>query len=183
MHTRYLPALLALLTASCVADESQQLVAEPTAVEVAAAEIAAEPAAATTEDDEDYGCPLTGDHAVVDDVLSPADRAAVEADDAPSWGDVDAPVTIVAFMDYDCSYCAKASAALSDIAASRSDVRIVFRQHPLPFHARAESAARAALAAAEQDGFDAFHAWLFTNRKSTAFKERAAQLGLERRSG
>ncbi len=143
----------------------------------------AERSAAESElGDEDCGC--DGDHEdrVADVAVSTADRTALEAADAPTMGPADAPVTVVAFMDYDCPYCVRVNATLSAILAERSDVRVVFRQHPLPFHKRAHGAARAALAAAELGRFGDFHQWLLANRDAADFVGEAERLGLDTRA-
>ena len=66
----------------------------------------------------------------------------------PSLGDARAPVTIVAFTDYQCPFCRRADATIAQIRASYGDqVRIVVAEKPLPMHDRARPAAIAALAA------------------------------------
>jgi protein-disulfide isomerase len=90
----------------------------------------------------------------------------LEVDGAPSIGPEGAPVTLVEFFDYQCPVCVDASPILEK-AVARYPVRVVFKFWPLPMHAKAEPAARAALAAHAQGKFAAMHAVLFA--KSPAF--------------
>lgn len=100
-----------------------------------------------------------------DDVGAPAVR--VPIDGLPSFGDAAAPVTIVAFTDYECPYCAKADKRLDALRAEYGDkVRLVVASHPLPIHERAPAAARAFLAAVEQGKGAAMHTALFARQTS-----------------
>jgi protein-disulfide isomerase len=67
---------------------------------------------------------------------------------APAIGPKDALVTIVEFFDYQCPYCRRVQATLEQLLARYPrDLRLVLRQNPLPFHARAvprQSRARSA---------------------------------------
>jgi len=72
---------------------------------------------------------------------------------APSVGPSDALITIVEFFDYQCPYCRRAEATMNELMARYpKDVRVVLRQNPLPFHARALPAANFALEARAQKG-------------------------------
>jgi protein-disulfide isomerase len=82
---------------------------------------------------------------------------------APAIGPADALVTIVEFFDYQCSYCRRAESTMNELMARYpKDVRVVLRQNPLPFHARALPAANFALEARAQKGDAAF---LSANRR------------------
>jgi protein-disulfide isomerase len=88
---------------------------------------------------------------------------ALDLASSPSLGEADAPVTIIVFSDYQCPYCKKAEATLIDIKRHYGDdVRLVFKQFPLPFHKQAVPAARAALAAHAQGKFELMHRQLFS---------------------
>src|SRR5579863_6585073 len=51
-------------------------------------------------------------------------------DDLPSMGDARAPVTIVAFVDYECPYCRRAEVTIDKLRASYgSEVRLVAVEH------------------------------------------------------
>jgi protein-disulfide isomerase len=72
---------------------------------------------------------------------------------SPVIGPSDALVTIVAFEDFQCPYCSRASRTLSDLRASyASDVRLVFKHNPLAFHERARASANAAMEVQRQLG-------------------------------
>jgi protein-disulfide isomerase len=83
---------------------------------------------------------------------------------APLRGREGAPVTIVVFADFECPFCAKAEGTLRAIEQRYpGQVRIALRNHPLPFHANAKLAARAALAAGEQGKYWEYEEALFAH--------------------
>jgi protein-disulfide isomerase len=72
---------------------------------------------------------------------------------APVLGAKDALVTIVEFFDYQCPYCRRVEATMAELLTRYpKDLRIVLRQNPLPFHARALPAANLALEARAEKG-------------------------------
>lgn len=98
--------------------------------------------------------------------LTPAQQAAVSADDAPSFGPKDAKVTVVEFSDFECPYCSKAAKVTEQLRKEYGDkIRFVFRQFPLSFHKNAKPAAEAALAAHAQGKFWEYHDLLFENSR------------------
>ena len=109
--------------------------------------------------------------------------AAITASDAPSFGPVDAPVTVVEFSDFQCPYCTKAAEAVDEIKKAYPDkVRVVFRQFPLSFHKDAHLAAQAALAAGEQGKFWEYHDLLFANQQALGredLEKYAKEVGLD----
>jgi RNA polymerase sigma factor (sigma-70 family) len=108
---------------------------------------------------------------------------AVAPGDAPSKGDPKALVTMVVFSDFECPFCAKLAPLLNELlVAYPKDLRIVYKNLPLPFHLNAQLAAEAALAANEQGKFWAMHDRLFANQKAlgaAALEEHAAAVGLD----
>jgi len=91
---------------------------------------------------------------------------------APSFGAPDARVTIVAFSDFQCPYCAEAARTLKKLKDTHgASVRVIFRQYPLPFHDRAQAAAQAALAAHAQNRFWEYHDLLFANQSALAAQD------------
>lgn len=104
---------------------------------------------------------------------------------APQRGPADAPVTIVVFSDYQCPYCKKAEATFDRIRQEYGDkVRFVWRDHPLPFHERAEPAAqlaRFAQARKGDAGFWTVHDALFaaTDLADTELERIAKDAGLD----
>ena len=81
----------------------------------------------------------------------------IDSDDAV-WGDAAAPVTVVAFLDYQCPFCARVQPTLAEIREvyGPSKVRMVFKHNPLPFHKRALPAAEVAQAVLALGGEGAF---------------------------
>ncbi len=95
----------------------------------------------------------------------------------------DPVVTIVEFADFQCPYCAEQAPDLRRLKADYSGrVVVVFKNFPLPFHARARAAHLAALAAERQGKFWEMHDLIFSHpgRLSTEdFDQYANLLGLD----
>ena len=79
----------------------------------------------------------------------------------PSWGNRNAPVTIVEFGDFECPYCKKVDVTLAALKTQYgpATLRIVWKNNPLEFHKAARPAAIAAMAAFDLGGNEAF--WRF----------------------
>lgn len=79
----------------------------------------------------------------------------------PASGNADALVTLVVFGDFQCPFCAKSAATLGELRRkySDADLRIIWKNNPLPFHERALPAAEVAMAVFEARGAGAF--WQF----------------------
>jgi protein-disulfide isomerase len=75
-------------------------------------------------------------------------------------GEIDAPVTVIEFGDYECPYCAGAAPVLRElVSSSAGQVRLVFRNFPLfEVHPHALTAALAAESTADTGGEEVF--WL-----------------------
>lgn len=74
-----------------------------------------------------------------------------------------AAVTIIEFGDYECPFCREAEPHLAAIRSRYGDdVALVYRHFPLPLHAAAFPAARAAECAGHQDRFWEFHDLLYS---------------------
>jgi protein-disulfide isomerase len=108
----------------------------------------------------------------------------VSADDDPSRGSANAPVTMVVFTDFQCPYCATTHPIVEEIERSYGDrVRLVVRDFPLPQHEFAVKAAEAANAANAQGKFFEYAGLLFKNQSAldaASLKKYATQLGLDR---
>ncbi|MDX2090155.1 MAG: thioredoxin domain-containing protein [Kofleriaceae bacterium] len=79
-------------------------------------------------------------------------------------GPDDALVTIVVWSDFQCPFCAKEAPVLRQLREKyKQDVRVVFRHLAMSFHRRASIASEAAIAAAMQGKFWAFHDQMFDN--------------------
>jgi protein-disulfide isomerase len=96
----------------------------------------------------------------------------------------DAQVMLVEYGDFQCPYCARAHAALTDLMGKHDGrVALVYRHLPLAdLHPFAPAAAEAAEAAGAQDKFWEMHDALFENQgmlDEDALPAVAANLGLD----
>ncbi len=106
---------------------------------------------------------------------------AVSAAGRPVRGPVDARVTIIAFLDFQCPFCARVQTTLAAILLKHpKDVRIVFRNLPLAFHKNARELAKIALAAERKGKFWKMHDALFARKEisEAGWKPIARRLGL-----
>jgi protein-disulfide isomerase len=107
----------------------------------------------------------------------------VPLEDSPSMGKADALVTMVEFTDFQCPFCARASATVKQLQEDYGDkLRVVIKHNALPFHPRARPAAIAAMAAHEQGKFFEYHDKLFANQKALEdadLETYAKELGLD----
>lgn len=101
-------------------------------------------------------------------------------------GDVDAPVTIFEFSDFECPFCGRFySQTLSQIEREYIDtgkVKLVYKHFPLSFHQQSEPAAEAYECAGEQGKAWEMHDLLFESGVQggvSSFKIFAGQLGLD----
>ncbi len=87
--------------------------------------------------------------------------------EAPNYGPRDAAVTIVAFDDFQCPWCAKAATMINRVMKDfPQDVRFVLMNFPLTqIHKEAEMAAEAAMEANNQGKFRELHDLMFANQK------------------
>jgi len=101
---------------------------------------------------------------------------------SPFRGNKDAKVTIVEFSDYQCPFCKRGFETMEKIReAYPKDVKVYFKNLPLPFHPNADPAARATLAAEKQGKYWELHDALFTNQDKLSeayIMEQAGKLGL-----
>jgi protein-disulfide isomerase len=114
-------------------------------------------------------------------LLSPFRVAAAAT--GPARGKEQAPVTIVEFGDFQCPYCRQAEDAVRIIMGMHpDDVRLVFRELPLPtIHANAMGAAEAAICADRQGMFWPMHDAMYEDQTAlgeAALKETAKRIGL-----
>ncbi len=109
-------------------------------------------------------------------------RVAVDAS-GPSLGAADAPVTIVAFSDYECPVCRRAEPSVKSVLeAYGGKVRLVYREFPLPNHPHAQKASEAALCAHDQGKYWQMQEKLFANQQALAvenLKSYARAIGLD----
>jgi protein-disulfide isomerase len=102
---------------------------------------------------------------------------------AATLGSANAPVTIVEFTDYQCPFCQRAQATVDELMIEYGDkVRLVSRDYPLDFHARAKFASRAARCAGDQKKFWEYHQDLLrkpTDYSDEDLQKRAAALKMD----
>ncbi|HEY3069048.1 MAG TPA: Na+/H+ antiporter NhaA [Gaiellaceae bacterium] len=98
-------------------------------------------------------------------------------------GPIIAPVTVVEYGDFECPYCGQAEPVVRELLRDFGDVRYVWRHLPLnDVHPRAQLAAEAAEAAAEQGAFWEMHDLLLGNQDALRPDDLigyAEQLGLD----
>ena len=113
----------------------------------------------------------------------PKTNFAVPTGDRPAVGPADALVTIVEFSDFQCPFCTRVNPTLKKIKETYpKDVRVVFRNLPLPMHKNAPGAARAGLAAHQQGKFWEMHDAMFAKQKTlspTDLEAIAGEIGLD----
>ncbi len=107
----------------------------------------------------------------------------ISADDDPSVGPLIAKVTVVAFVDFQCSACAAFSPLLKNVIAEfGSNARLVVRDYPLTeIHDRAMAAARAGFAARKQGKFFELGEMMYRNQDALddgSLARYAASLGM-----
>lgn len=116
----------------------------------------------------------------VTNTLSPSQVQILPSD--PSRGSAAAAVTVVEFSDFQCPYCAQLAPELAQVMANHpTDVRLVWKDLPLPQHDQAASAAEAAQCAGLQGKFWNYHDGLFQQQSSLGpalYQQLAVQLGL-----
>ncbi|MFP2931574.1 DsbA family protein [Pyxidicoccus sp. 3LG] len=106
----------------------------------------------------------------------------VDVGNAPARGPANAPVTVVAFSDFECPFCSRAVPTLKALEEEYAGkLRVAFKHQPLPNHPNAKLAAAASLAAHEQGKFWEFHDVLFANQRQldrASLENYAKQLGM-----
>lgn len=111
------------------------------------------------------------------DTEEAADPEPVDVDlgSAPVRGTPNAPVTLVVFTDFECPYCRKAETTVRALEkAYPGKLRVAYKAAPLPFHAHARLAAKAALAAQRQGKFFEYRDAVFEHQDAL---DREALLG------
>ncbi len=113
----------------------------------------------------------------------PPPVANIDIGGAPVKGPKNAPVTIVAFSDFQCPFCSRVVPTLHELEKQyEGKIKVAFKNQPLPFHQNARIAANAGLAANEQGKFWEMHDKMFANQQALdrASLERYAQeIGLD----
>ncbi|MDN6171023.1 MAG: DsbA family protein [Micrococcaceae bacterium] len=148
-----------------------------------------EPAPAAAPQEQQQQQPPQQEQAPGEDVEVP-DMARVDPEDPTAVGDVDAPVVMVAYSDFQCPFCAKWTAntlpTLMDKYVDEGKLRIEWRDLDI-FGDASLKAAEAAQAAAMQDGYLEFHEEMSKDGKiadASAFEDKklkatAEKLGMD----
>lgn len=107
----------------------------------------------------------------------------VDVGNSPSKGPATAKITIVKFSDFQCPFCKRGADTLEQVVkAYPNDVKVVFKQMPLPMHSQAKPAAYASLAANKQGKFWQFYDALYSNQQTLTqefFDQKAKEFGLD----
>jgi protein-disulfide isomerase len=124
-----------------------------------------------------------GPQPVVQPTRDPNQRFVVDTEGDPARGRDDAPVTIVEFADFRCSYCARFhEQTLTPILEAFGDnVRFVYRDYPI-LGPDSVTAALAGECAADQGKFWEFHDLVYANQGDLsleAFTTYATDLGMD----
>jgi protein-disulfide isomerase len=106
----------------------------------------------------------------------------------PTWGSRTAPVTLVLFSDFECPFCSKVEATLTQLRQEYGPqkLRIVWKSSPLPFHKSAKPASVAAETVFRLKGSEAFwkfHEQAFQNQRALTpenFEAWAVQAGVDK---
>ena len=97
-------------------------------------------------------------------------------------GNVNAPITIVEFSDFECPYCSRIAPYLDTLMKKYPDkIRMIYKFFPLNFHKESPSAAAAAMAAQMQGKFWEFRFAIASHNKELSpetFRAVAKQIGL-----
>ena len=107
---------------------------------------------------------------------------------SPFMGNKDGKIELTIFSDYQCPFCSRVDPMLHEAAKDpelKDKIKITFKQFPLSFHKDAKPSAKAALAARDLGGNDAF--WkmsekLYANQRALTpenFTVWAKEIGLD----
>lgn len=106
----------------------------------------------------------------------------IPADHTPIFGDKDAQVTFVEFVDFQCPFCARFHAPLAQaVKAYPGKVNYMIKNYPLPFHPMAKPTAKAVFAAGEQGKYYEMADAVLTDNSNLSedkLKDIAKKIGL-----
>jgi len=104
-------------------------------------------------------------------------------DNSPIIGKKDAPVSLVAFLDYQCPYCSRVYPLLEQILKKHSDdVKLVIKHYPLRMHRFARKASVYALAASRQNKYrelTALYLKQFKSLNAESLRSYAQEVGVD----
>ncbi len=168
---------------SCGNPAAEKATVDPAEVPTEAAEGAPAEAAPTEAEIAAMRAEWDARMAKVQSVVEAAPRAELIGS-SPTKGPADAEVIVLKFSDFQCPYCAVASASMKTFTkAHEDDVLYVYKQLPLvSIHPEAEPAAKASWAAEQQGQFWLYHDGLFAFQDKLGedyYVELAEQIGLD----
>lgn len=109
-------------------------------------------------------------------------RVSISVEGSPRQGPLEAPVQLVEFADFGCGACSALAQAIRRLVdAYPGKVALIFKHYPLPIHANALLAHKAAAAAQAQSKFWEMHDMLFASKRPLtreAVIQNAKSLGL-----
>src|SRR3954469_22507238 len=95
------------------------------------------------------------------------ERFKVPTGNAPAKGGEKPKVTIVQWSDFQCPFCSRVEPTIDQILkAYGKDVKVAWKNNPLPFHQNAMPAAQLAMAAAAKGKFWELHDKMFKNQQA-----------------
>jgi protein-disulfide isomerase len=113
----------------------------------------------------------------------PVSLKKIDVADAPMTGNPSARITLIEFADYECPHCRRFQPVLHQILDEfRGEVKLYFKNYPLPQHTNARLAAEAAVAAQKQGKFWQYQdkLWEKSDELTPAEIEKAAkEVGLD----
>ncbi len=123
----------------------------------------------------------------VQPTFAPELQSVVETKDMHIKGDPKARLLLIEFGDYQCPHCKVVALEMEKAIAQHKELRIAFRNYPLPNHQWAKQAAAAAEAAALQGKFWEMHDAIYAQQekfelpsfKASDFSDMAKQIGLD----
>jgi protein-disulfide isomerase len=131
---------------------------------------------------------ISAEGAYSDAVWSDEDAAVPVSSKDPTWGSRTAPVTLVLFSDFQCPFCTKVEASITQLKEKYGPdkLRVVWKNNPLPFHQSARPAALAAETVFRLGGSKAFwkfHELAFANQQQLNpehYEQWAVQAGVDK---
>jgi protein-disulfide isomerase len=99
----------------------------------------------------------------------------------PTIGDKNAPITVIEYFDYNCTYCKLAYPwVVEHLEAREADVRFIFKEFPI-LHETSMASAKAALAADKQGKYREFHIAMMkaTDHSDESIDKAAKSVGLD----
>src|SRR6185436_8573478 len=85
---------------------------------------------------------ISAEGAFSGEVWSDEDAAVPISSKDPMWGSRKAPVTMVVFSDFECPFCSKVEATITQLKEKYGPdkLRVIWKSNPLPFHQNARPA-------------------------------------------